>query len=194
MKWRSTVVALPVNHVARTRQRRGRLLLLGSLGISLIGIASIRQTEIPWLVWNGSASAPLGLYRRDSNIVEPIHASDWLLVRAPTRMQQLIDGRDYLPPKTPLIKQVRGLPGQTICRFGLQIFVDGKGVARALTHDDNQQPMPRWQGCHVLDQGEYFLLQPHPRSFDGRYFGAVHRRLIIARLQPVWTWESAAND
>jgi conjugative transfer signal peptidase TraF len=192
MKWRSTVVALPVNH--EIKQRRGRLLLLGGLGISLIGIASISQTKIPWLVWNGSASAPLGLYRRDGNILEPIHAGDWLLVRAPTKMQHLIDARRYLPPKIPIIKQVRGVPGQTICRFELEIFVDGKFVAHALAYDHRGLSMPRWQGCHVLSRDEYFLLQPHPRSFDGRYFGAVHHRQIIARLRAVWTWESAAND
>jgi conjugative transfer signal peptidase TraF len=176
------------------RQRRCRILVVSSVSVCLIGLASIRQTEIPWLVWNGSASAPLGLYRRTGDTEQTIRAGDWLLVRAPSRMQQIIDARHYLPPKTPMIKQVRGLPGQSICRFGLEVFVDGKVVAHALAYDHLGLSMPRWQGCHVLDQGEYFLLQPHPRSFDGRYFGAVHRRLIIARLQPVWTWESAAND
>jgi conjugative transfer signal peptidase TraF len=192
MKWRSTVVALPVNH--EIKQRRGRLLLLGSVGISLISIACIRQTGIPWLVWNGSASAPLGLYRRTGDIVESIHAGDWLLVRASNDVQRMIDARHYLPPNTPMIKQVRGLPGQTICRFGLEIFVDGKSVALALARDPRGLPMPRWQGCHRLACDDYFLLQPHLRSFDGRYFGAVHRRQIITRLRPIWTWQSAAND
>ena len=36
--------------------------------------------------------------------------------------------------------------------------------------------MPDWHGCHILTEQTVFLLQDHPQSFDGRYFGPVDRR------------------
>lgn len=39
-----------------------------------------------------------------------------------------------------------------------------------------------------LVEGEYFLLQPHPNSFDSRYFGPVLRCDILGVARPIWTW------
>ena len=51
--------------------------------------------------------------------------------------------------------------------------------------------MPVWSGCLVLGEDQFFLLQDHPRSFDGRYFGTVDTQLIVGKLTPLWL---AARD
>ncbi|MGB8275918.1 MAG: S26 family signal peptidase, partial [Alphaproteobacteria bacterium] len=47
----------------RHRRRRPRTVLALTLfGLGLIGLATLARPA-PWLVWNASASAPIGLYR-----------------------------------------------------------------------------------------------------------------------------------
>ena len=93
----------------------------------------------------------------------------------------LVEGRAYLPPDVPLLKRVVGLNGDRICRRGEEIFVNDERVAIANRVDGLGRDMPDWHGCHILTEQTVFLLQDHPQSFDGRYFGPVDRRLIIGR-------------
>ena len=57
-------------------------------------------------------------------------------------------------------------------------------MEEALEHDNLGRPMPVWQGCRTLGEGEYFLLQPHPYSIDSRYFGPVFECQIIGVATP----------
>ena len=65
--------------------------------------------------------------------------------------------------------------------YWLEISVNGSVVASAKRRDGQGREMPDWHGCHILTEQTVFLLQDHPQSFDGRYFGPVDRRLIIGR-------------
>jgi conjugative transfer signal peptidase TraF len=158
------------------------------VGLSLLAGSVAVQNAPPLLVWNGSASAPLGLYRQASG---DVRVDDWVLVKLPSKIEQIVVARTYLPPGIPLIKQVRATVGQTVCRRGPNILIDGIKAARAKQRDKQGRPLPIWSGCHTLGQGDYFLLQPHPDSFDGRYFGVVTRNQIVEKLMPVWTWNAS---
>lgn len=70
-----------------------------------------------------------------------------------------------------MIKQVAGVVGDEICRKGTLISINGRPAASALAQDSLDRSLPVWQGCHTLKDSEVFLLNPHPRSLDGRYFG-----------------------
>lgn len=72
-----------------------------------------------------------------------------------------------------MIKRVLGIPGDQICRFKNAIFVNDEHVAGAKIFAKNRLKLPRWQGCFELKTDEYFLLNEHPDSLDGRYFGAT---------------------
>jgi conjugative transfer signal peptidase TraF len=181
------------SHVVHNKyhaSKRRRAYVIGAmlLSVSAIAFAALNQRHVPLLLWNASASAPLGLYLRTTNMPMELQVGDWVLVQPTPEMQQLIDTRHYLPPHTPMIKQVRAIAGQTICRDGLRLSIDGEHAARALGVDQAGRSMPVWQGCSTLQTGELLLLQPHSRSFDGRYFGALKIAHILARLKPVWTW------
>ncbi|GAB5508204.1 MAG: S26 family signal peptidase [Rhizobiaceae bacterium] len=130
------------------------------------------------LIYNASASAPIGLYWLDNR---PLKRCDLVLVHVPKRMRDLVQQRGYLPPNTPLLKRVVGIEGDRICRRRATILVNGSVVAEALEEDELGRDMPRWEGCRTLTETEIFLLQPHPQSFDGRYFGPVNRQSVIGR-------------
>src|SRR3546814_13124373 len=89
--------------------------------VSLRGILSIGSFA-PKLIWNASASTPIGLYR-----VEPDRSpevTDLVAVRPPEPLASFLADGGYLPRGVPLLKRVAALPGQRVCRTGLAITVD----------------------------------------------------------------------
>jgi len=155
-----------------------RALLFGAaIPIIALGLASV--VSLPKkLIYNASASAPIGIYWLDN---QPVERGDYVLVKMPERVRNLVIKRRYLPPDVPLLKRVVGLKGDRICRQFEETSVNGTVVAIAKNRDGRGREMPDWQGCHILTEYTVFLLQDHPHSFDGRYFGPVDQRLIIGR-------------
>ena len=56
----------------------------------------------------------------------------------------------YLPRGVPLIKRVLALPGQTVCRKGLAIIVDGIEMGMAREQDSRGRRLPVWQDCRIV--------------------------------------------
>lgn len=146
----------------------------------------------PKLIWNASASTPIGLYR-----IRPagrLAVGDLVAVDAPEPLARFLADNGYLPRDVPLMKRVAGLPGQEVCRNGRDIIVDGTEIGKALEHDRLGRPLPVWQGCLRIVSGEVFLMnaQAHD-SLDGRYFGPIATSLIIGRATPLWTDEDGTG-
>lgn len=141
---------------------------------------------LPLLVWNASASAPIGLY-----LVQPHtmpNRGDMALIMPPVSAAKLVVERGYLPPGVPLVKHIVAVSGDTVCALGSMISIDGKPVAERLATDALGRPLPVWQGCRTLGHGEVFpLMASSSDSFDGRYFGPVTASQVLGRLVALWT-------
>ena len=139
----------------------------------------------PWLLWNASASVPIGLYA--VHPVGPLRVGQLLIVRPPAPLSRFLAARHYLPMGVPLIKHVAALPEQMACRRGRMITVDGTVEAEALDRDTRGRALPVWQGCQKIAPHEIFLLNIGvPDSLDGRYFGPLPETSIIGRAMPLW--------
>lgn len=170
--------------------RRAIILSVGVAGIAAVTFAAVFDVT-PRLVFNGSRSAPLGFYTVSSTAAE---RGDLVLAAVPEQVRFLVAERHYLPPNVPLLKRIFAAEGERICRTGEKVFVNGEVVASALAADVSGRSMPVWSGCRVLNPDEVLLLQDHPRSFDGRYFGAINRRLIMGKAAPVWLFDRPKNQ
>jgi type IV secretory pathway protease TraF len=113
-----------------------------------------------------------------------------VVVEPPEPLATFLAEGGYLPRGVPLLKRVLALPGQTVCRDQLIITVDKTWVGEARERDSRGRPLPIWQGCHVIADGEAFLMNwQSADSLDGRYFGALPTSAIIGRAEPLWTGE-----
>jgi len=142
----------------------------------------------PLFIWNASNSVPIGLYR-----VQPatrLTVTELVAVQPPDLLAAFLDLNGYLPIGVPMLKRVLALPGQTVCRNGSTIAVDGVDVGDAHERDGHGRPLPAWQGCHVIADGDVFVMNwQSADSLDGRYFGPLPASAIIGRAVPVWTDE-----
>lgn len=142
----------------------------------------------PRLVWNASASVPIGLY----DLAPPRHLAIGDLVAAmPDKpLSDFMVGRGYIGRNVPLMKRVMGLPGQQVCRAGDTVTVDALPLGEALDRDRLGRPLPVWQGCQRIGDGQVFLMNPDVRdSLDGRYFGPLPARAVIGKATPLYTDE-----
>ncbi len=172
----------------RAAARRRRHLRRAGVALA-VGIAALGMTIIvppsPRLVWNASASAPVGLYAvAPGKFVSP---GAMVLARLAEPWRSLAARRRYLPSNVPLVKRVAAGPGDSVCGRGAAILINGNLVAWRRAFDGQGRPMPRWQGCHMLGSDQYFLLMAaSPASFDGRYFGISRRADIIGPATLLW--------
>jgi conjugative transfer signal peptidase TraF len=166
-----------------------RTFVLGlMLAAAALTVAPAAIGQHPMFIWNASASAPIGLYRvlPEDRLAIP----DLVVVMPPDPLAALLADRGYLPRGIPLLKRIVGLPGQTVCRHDLTILVDGSATAVAREKDRRGRPLPVWQGCRMIANGEVFLLNWFSAdSLDGRYFGPLPAASIIGRAAPLWTFE-----
>jgi len=155
--------------------------------LALIGASAVVRSD-PLVVWNASASVPVGFYAI-TPIARP-EVGDLVAVRPPEPLDRWLVENGYLGPDTSLLKRVTAVPGSEVCRLGTTIIIDGDAVAEAQLRDRLGRPLPVWRGCRTLRDGEVFLLNAdHPGSLDGRYFGPLHAVTIIGRATPIWTRE-----
>lgn len=164
-----------------------KTLLATGAALALIGASAVVRSD-PLLVWNASASVPVGFYAI-TPVTHP-DIGDLVAVRPPEPLGRWLVESGFLGPDTPLLKRVAALPGSEVCREGMTIIIDGQAVAEAQLHDRVGRPLPVWRGCQTLRDGEVFLLNAdHPGSLDGRYFGPLGADTIIGRARPLWTRE-----
>jgi len=153
----------------------------------LVALTSVFHPA-PKLLWNASASVPIGLYAVRRAL--PLHVGELVVVSPPRPLARFFAARDYLPLGVPLVKHVLALPGQTVCRDGRTIAVHGIAMGVALERDGLGRALPDWQGCRTLAPGEVFVMNTMtPDSLDGRYFGPLPLTTVVGRADPIWTRE-----
>jgi len=150
----------------------------------VIGVSAFVHPA-PKLIWNASASVPIGLYR--VRPVGDLHVTELVVVRPPTPLANFLDERGYLPKSVPLMKHILALPGQTVCRAGRTITVDAAAMGEALDNDRRGRSLPVWQGCRVIAPDQVFLMNRQSEdSLDGRYFGPLPATTIVGEAAPLW--------
>ena len=173
----------------RRAGRTARLRILLTIAAALAGTAAaatLLWPPRPVLVWNVSASSPLGLYR-----VSPagnVRPGATVVALAPAAARVLAGKRGYIPSSVPLVKHVAAARGDRVCAAGEAVFVNGRLAGSRRSEDAAGRSLPWWTGCKDLKDGELFLLTAAgPASFDGRYFGVTEPGDVVGRARLLWS-------
>jgi conjugative transfer signal peptidase TraF len=167
---------------------RLQIMVLALIAAAYVAMLVASQVRAPLVIFNGSASAPLGFYHLENRL--PFRG-ETAAVAAPPAVELMVAAYGVLHKGLPLIKQIAAIGGDEVCRFNAPsgtISINGKVIAEVQEMDREGRRLPKWEGCIRLVEGEYFLLQPHPHSFDSRYFGPVMKCDILGTARPIWTW------
>lgn len=165
---------------------RAVVLILG--GTACLALAAPGS---PRLMWNATASVPIGFYQLSPPGTPAIH--DLVVVAPDPKLAALLARGGWLPRGVPLIKPVAAIAGQTVCRQGQEITIDGRRAATALSVDGRSRALPRWSGCRTLRTDELLVLAPAFGSFDGRYFGPTQHAAVKALARPIWIPQGAVS-
>jgi len=162
------------------------VLLIALSVVSLVAPAFWQPHRM--IVWNASASVPVGLYLLETT--DERYVSELVAVVPPEPLASFLAAGDYLPRGVSMLKHVLALPGQTVCRDGRVVTVDKVAVGMALERDRRGRSLPVWQGCRVISQDMLFLMNSQSAdSLDGRYFGPLPISAVIGRAHRIWTNE-----
>jgi type IV secretory pathway protease TraF len=164
--------------------KSSRLAVLAIVASSVAGVTVIQAIAPETrLVWNRTPSAPIGFYLIEHRL-PPLNG--WALLSAKSGTGKWIAAHGFLADGWPIIKRVRGVAGDEICRDSRRIYVNSALVAEAFEQANPAIKLPRWSGCRMLRRGEFFLLNDHPRSLDGRYFGVTQAEEIDGTAILLW--------
>ena len=163
--------------------------ILLTTSAATVGLALTAFIDMPKkLVWNASASIPLGLYTITP--ADHLKVGDRVAIDPPEAIASFLAERGYLPRGVPLLKTVAALPGQRVCRIDSKIIIDGVAIGEARECDRLGRELPVWQCCRNIGADEIFLMNAAAAdSFDGRYFGPIAAKAIIGKALPFWTDE-----
>lgn len=167
--------------VRRRRLRRGASAII--VGTMYLGLTIVFPPR-PFLVWNASESAPIGLYALAWDA--PVDPGDMVVAQLPQRYRLFAARRHYLPANVPLVKRVAGAAGDEVCAVGREVTVNGAHAAVRRERDRLGRPMPWWSGCVRLKGRQLFLLMDAPASFDGRYFGVTEGSELVGKARLLW--------
>jgi conjugative transfer signal peptidase TraF len=171
---------------------RGAILAVIALGVGVTALPQLVDRS-PWLVWNASASVPIGLYAVAT--ITGLHAGDLVVVRPPEPLARFLADGGYLPRGVPLLKHVAALAGQSVCRVGRSVSVDAIEMGEARERDGRNRALPVWQGCRVMAKGDVFLMNPRSAdSLDGRYFGPLPTASVVGRAIPLWVNQTEEEE
>jgi conjugative transfer signal peptidase TraF len=170
----------------RQRLRRPWILAMGLAGIAaILMLATPVAASSAQFVWNVTASAPAGLYRITRT---PWAKGDRVSFQPGETLGSDLDRRGILAKGKLLIKRVAAVAGDRVCREGITVSLNSVIVGKAREVDSHGVPLPSWQGCVTLIDGQVFLLGDTAGSYDGRYFGVTRASEIIGRADLLLTF------
>lgn len=165
-------------------------IVLGGLALGLMAASAIvtdRVQIMPLLLFNPSASMPLGFYLR-----ERAPLAQGAIVSLESARIVLADEQSTqrLRRWRRVLKRVAASEDDHVCADGGMLLINARAVAPILAIGSDGAPLYFWSGCRTLKADEVMLLGESQDSFDGRYWGPVRTHLLEAQWRPLLTWRA----
>jgi len=152
------------------------------LALCIVTAYEIANPPTPRLLYNKSASAPIGWYvlNPDGEVTRDVIVAAF----APAEARKLAADRRYLPENIPLIKTVWAIGGERICSTNGVITTPNRPDIHAVAQDSLGRRMPQIEGCFTLTKNQVFLISTDVQtSWDSRYFGPVELHDVLGTVR-----------
>lgn len=126
----------------------------------MLGLSAFYMAGYPLLYYNNTESTTKGFYFID--IKPGYQYGDFVIV-------EYKEGYGALPAGSLLLKQIKGLPGDTYIRRDGELEVQGRRYPVV----ENPKLPQIAKGTHVVPEGKMLVLNDRVGSFDGRYIGPM---------------------
>ena len=123
-----------------TRFRYVMVTAAATLGIAIAGFVP----TAPRLLWNASASVPIGFYTVAP--ADRIEMPDLVAVMPPEPFASYMVDRGYVARDVPLLKRVIGLPGDTVQLVGGQVILNGQPLPQTPNGVFSEPKLPQGPG------------------------------------------------
>lgn len=165
------------------------------VGAAAMAVFNVFTHLVPYsLVWNRTASVPLGLYLAEEVSGDELKRGELgcFAYHAPTWAK----ARQYFPDGFKLCKPVAGVAGDTYAVRDSLLMVRHKHtghevVAGELAKADSAgRVLPQNAlDAAILQPGQLLLVAgAHANSLDSRYLGVIPTAHVKLRLYPIWTY------
>ena len=149
----------------------------------LAAMHALSKSSSRRFILNLTGSEPRGIY-----FMKPfdgaLHRGDLVFMKCPPGYEKFIYSRKWLPNGWPLLKTVRGIPGDSFCVSENDVSVEGKRLGPVFPRDRQGLKLPVIRGCRTIPPHHFFPVATGlENSFDGRYFGAVPDSLITGKAE-----------
>jgi conjugative transfer signal peptidase TraF len=153
-----------------------------------LGVELLKHCGPPLFI-NETPSEPTGIYRLVRHPQLDYRRGMYVIFPVPPDVQGLVYGRGWLKAGVPFLKEVLGVPGDTVCITATALRINDVPIGPVFVRDRNGQPLPQQRGCFMIPSGSFFPASQHlANSFDGRYFGALPFTVITGEAKRVWTF------
>lgn len=176
----------------KSSHRRATKVFLFVGVVILLGPAYIAVHSDMFLSFGGSA--PRGFWsivEHDAN--QPYTIGSWVIVCPPL---SAIQHRQLFAEDPPVegscksklsLKRIAAVPGDRVVVKHPQVITPLITV-ESVSHNLQGDPLPRpTNGEYTVAHGTYWVINPHPRSVDSRYYGPINRSAIDFGALPLWT-------
>jgi len=105
-----------------------------------------------------------------------------ILFRPDEHTENYMLERAWILPGSPIMKYLKGMPGDFVCIKNNQIFINQKEIGNIKKLDSKNRPLPDLTFCQTLVHNQFFMISTRvPNSFDSRYFGPITQEQMLAK-------------
>jgi conjugative transfer signal peptidase TraF len=173
------------SRVFRERPSGSKRWLPLTLGVTAFAIALVAQALGPVATWNHTPSLATGLYVRSATAPT---VGAIVAFPAPPAALDYAQRRGWGGAPVLFLKPLAAGPGDHVCVTDDHLEINRRNIAPVHMVSSDGTPLPRWNGCREMADGEWFAYAPRtPNSMDSRYYGPVMETDIVGVFRPVWT-------
>ncbi|RAX56453.1 hypothetical protein CCZ01_09455 [Helicobacter monodelphidis] len=169
-----------------------KILYLGSA----IGLVCFFTFAYNVIIINFTDSMPKGIYKLQK---ENSYNKGDIIVFCPDEREPFRIARERLyfgdygrcKESIPLIKRIIATQGDTITLKQEGVILNQHLLPHTQTKEKDSQGRELKQASFnnfKLGQNDFFVLNDHSNSFDSRYFGVIHKEMIVAKAKLIIGW------